>query len=64
MTCHNKKTFCLKCHKIEHPSGFAQTHRATVESEGSTACVKCHVMRKLCVTCHQAGKNPGVGTKM
>lgn len=63
-TCHNKKTFCQRCHKIQHPADYVQTHRATVEAEGSTGCAKCHTERKLCVACHLRGSNPGIGTKI
>ncbi len=49
--CHNYQTFCEKCHRVDHPANWVNTHGATA-SKGSAPCTVCH-QQSFCTACHK-----------
>jgi hypothetical protein len=60
--CH-KQTFCDSCHGLEmpHPVAFTPAHPAIVRKQGSTVCMRCHIVDD-CTNCHIKHVHPGGAT--
>lgn len=63
--CHDRKTFCQKCHKVEmpHPYNWMLTHRPQVKEKRET-CGMCHKKTLFCNSCHHSGVKPILKAKV
>ncbi len=48
--CHDYQTFCVKCHQVDHPADWVDTHGRTA-AKGSAPCLVCH-QQSYCDICH------------
>ncbi len=63
--CHDRATFCQKCHKVEmpHEYNWMETHQPQVKVKRKD-CGTCHKQTLFCNSCHHSGVKPKLTAKV